>query len=220
MIKSRLAVLLLCLITGIVGGCSYQQTTNGKNQTCRKCGSYRYYSVINTKHGPFKRTEIEPHLLYKSPQYDTCTHSWKDGEECIGGMLWDEGQVILLKKGRAFGAIVPKKRTDGVYDFTWYYRTDGKGTFHDADFAHFKTGVTTLHAEVGEYPYGVISFGPFRVTWVGIGAKYSHSAGEKVGRDDQKLGHAGKVDIQQVDAANIYFMGSGSDLGVFGDGSR
>jgi len=136
------------------------------------------------------------------------------------------GQIILVRQGSsAYGLLVPKRQsaeTEGV-TFTWYYRTDGRGTFKSADHNHYRTGTGVgVHVRPGP-PWLTAKFGPFAIGWSSAEDKvgylyYARSEGEAVSPSDVRICVTKETDVQKVDAASPRWLykGSPDDSGIRG----
>ncbi len=124
------------------------------------------------------------------------------------------GEVVLLVKGKAIGALIltTQSVTPERVSYTWHYRTDGGGTFHAAEAGRFQSGQAKDATR--------ISFGPFSVGW---SAHDDHSGylyyprmpGEPVTADDVRICVTRERDLEQIDAFDPkwIFRASSSDPG-------
>jgi len=159
--------------------------------TCENCGSTR---VI--KGYPWGRETI----LYRSPTFRGCQHRWRWGVSAAAKPPVSDGTIILLKKGATFGACIIENqsmRPERV-QYRWYFRSDGKGTFRNADAAAFHTGEGEAER---------ITFGPFDLGWSGHApgsgyVYYSFFPGKHVEPSDQKMCITDVTDIEDIDATD------------------
>ena len=69
-----------------------------------------------------------------------------------------DGHIVLLRRSNEVAAVILRNQTFGQTDFSWYYRADGKGTFHPGDPA-VSTGTVSNASR--------ISFATFSLEWSG-----------------------------------------------------
>lgn len=137
-----------------------------------------------------------------------------------------DGQILLLKQGSsAYGLLVPKRQSpapEGL-TYTWYYRTDGGGTFKRADRNHYRTGSGVgVHVTPGP-PWLTAKFGPFAIGWSAAEDKvgylyYARPEGEAVSPSDVRICVTNETNVQKVDAASPRWLykGSPDDPGIRG----
>jgi hypothetical protein len=127
----------------------------------------------------------------------------------------EDGEVILLMKGDALGAVILTKQTMDPerVSYDWCYRTDGNSTFRAQDARHYRSGHVSNATE--------ISFGRFSVSWSGHDngsgyLYYQHFPGQPVAGDDLRICVTHRRNLEQIDARDPrwLFKGSPSDPGV------
>jgi hypothetical protein len=132
-----------------------------------------------------------------------------------------DGQVVLLRKGDAFGAFVPLKQSGhggGTIEFEWYYRTDASGELDEGSPAvHSGRGIVS-----GSSPDAV--FGPFTLQWsystAGWGwLYYDRGSRETVQPDDLRICLTERRSLWGLDAASAHwtYKASRTDSGIAGD---
>ena len=133
--------------------------------TCQKCGS----TMMCPQANPSEATETR--VIYESPSFAACDHSWKSGISVAYPQPISNGTVILVRKDKAFGAFIPTEQTTnpspkGKVAYQWWYRTDGDGNLDPTDSnVHQGTGFGRS-AENMRNPGGVcVGFGPFEIGW-------------------------------------------------------
>ncbi len=221
--KSRLLLVILCLLAICVGGCT---AAEWEYYTCSECGSTR--EVFRTG------LHREERILDRTPGFATCTHNWKPGlradlqswelENRLLNMSAVEppisdGTIVLVRKGAAYGAFIPRnqKMTPETVEYDWYYRTDGKGTFKAAESPSFKSGKGGGVEGVGILD---IKFGPFSIWWTGHTTGkgfiyYDRSPDQRVRPDGLRICVTGETDMETIDATDSkwVYKGSPSDPG-------
>lgn len=142
-----------------------------------------------------------------------------------------DGKIILLKKGKMLGALVLKNQTVFAgthFRYSYYYRSDGRGTFTQHEPSKCANGVGTVEVPKGsgkEVPRVPIKFGVFAVGWgpseEGYGwLLYDHFDREAIGTDDLRICVTSETDISKIVATNQkwIYKGSPSDPGVTASG--
>ena len=96
-------------------------------ESCKRCGAMRqrestvWMGIIENA-GPSE-------VIYESEQSSTCEHTWTLGGR-PDGVLIRSGQVLLMCRGNALGALIPRDiASDGIgMPYEYIYRSDGKST--------------------------------------------------------------------------------------------
>jgi len=119
-----------------------------------------------------------------------------------------DGVVVLAKRGKSYGALIPRKQRllPDSLEYEWYYRSDGKGTFRLQERGSFRQGVGRGIPDRSK-PGLAIRFGPFFIGWSGHTdgegfLYYDRCAGERVSPDDLRLCVTKETDIQRIDATD------------------
>jgi hypothetical protein len=137
-----------------------------------------------------------------------------------GAFLINEGEMLFLREGNAFGAFIPKsqRRAAEVVQYDWYYRTDGKGTFDKADPA-VKHGTGVSRQPTTDIN---VKFGPFAFQWSGCdpgwGWVYYRPSSSTSG-STSRFCLLRNADLRKTDAAsaNRIYVGHGDDAGIRGN---
>ena len=110
-----------------------------------------------------------------------------------------DGEIVLLAKGEAIGAIIPTKQTmePERISYTWYLRTDGNGTFKPQETKSYSSGKIEQADE--------IKFGPFLLAWSGNtdGAGflyYEHFPGSPATDQTLLICNTHQHDLTRIDA--------------------
>ena len=117
--------------------------------TCSHCGAYcvdegvRRLKVF---------TSVESNIVYTTRASGDCRHDWHSG--IVGGVRLEVGEVLLLRTGRTFGAVILEspEEPSRTTPFRYVFRRDGSGEL-DPSLPEVASGHGNDH---------VISFGPFR----------------------------------------------------------
>ena len=188
----RRLLVLAVMFLGLCVGLSYLRTSY---DTCSFCGSTR-----TCRGWPLKLTRVQ----YEAPAFPSCQHDWQPGVSSAVEHLVSDGSIVLVKKGRAYGAFILHKQevTSTQIEYDWYYRTDGNGTFRseDSDSLHAGTAVSDR-----------IRFGPFVIGSSQASAGkgyiyYERFLGCKVGPDDMRICVTREGDIQGIDATDSRWL--------------
>jgi len=161
-----------------------------------------------------------------------------------------DGDVVLVKKGNAYGAFILRHQQPGPemvtgsgpppaaptqlvpraserVEYTWYFRSDGRGTFQPSEERRVERGYAKKAARTNMPPFRAIRFGPFSVGWSSASPGYGwlyypRFNDEEVLRDDQRFCVTGETDITRIDARDHrwVYKGSPADPGVYADGSK
>lgn len=139
------------------------------------------------------------------------------------------GQIVLLRKGtNCYGVFIPirQRMQPEQLQCTWYYRTDGKGTFKSSESAQYKSGSGGDGSDSAT-PYGELRFGPFSLGWSGNEdgqgyIYYSHFEGESVSPNDERICVTNETDIEKIDATDPkwVYKGSPTDPGIRANGQK
>jgi len=139
------------------------------------------------------------------------------------------GQIVLLRKGaKNYGAFIPTSQSmvPEQLRFTWYYRTDGNGTFKPTETARYRSGSGPVGQD-RSVPYNVAQFGPFSLGWSGHDDRqgyiyYRHFEGDVVSPDDDLICVTEETDITRIDATDPkwVYKGSPTDPGIRANGQK
>ncbi len=198
MTEKAVSRLILVVVYGLVllspVGCSRQEDST-LFQTCSRCGSTR----------SIQEPEKSVKILYKSAGFDSCRHRWKGGVSKTDEHPFADGKIVLLKKGIVYGAVIVWNRSVGhslrtqEFEYKWWYRDDGKGTFREAESGTFRSGTGK-----GGSP---IEFGPFSIMfWSGGPGKsfiyYDHFAGDMISAKSLRICVTNETNIETIDATD------------------
>lgn len=202
-------IMVMLAVAALISGCGSKPGVTvvkvclpGKDisyYTCSLCGSTK---AITESGG--KRTE---QIDYRSPTFARCPHVWQEGVNDFAEPPIADGRIILVKRGKNLGALILRNQQvrPTHADFTWYCRTDGKGTFRKCDAGLFQTS----HGSSGRNtsPVQDFSFGPFSVKWSATDAgkgvvaypKYPEGA---MSTSNTLICPTNETDIEKIDATD------------------
>jgi hypothetical protein len=127
----------------------------------------------------------------------------------------ENGEIVLLTKGEAIGAVILTRQTmkPERVSYDWFYRTDGGGTFRSQDSQSIHCG--QVHNAT------TVSFGPFSLSWSIHDSSsgflyYEKFPGSIVAEDDIRICVTHELDLERIDAfdSRWLYKGSPSDVGV------
>jgi hypothetical protein len=115
-----------------------------------------------------------------------------------------DGAIVLVRSGTAYGAFIlrSQKVQPESTEYSWYYRTDGKGVFNKNESSVY-SGNGMSDGELNN----PIKFGPFKIRWSanteGQGwIYYQHSVGARTKPEDLQMCITSERDINAIDASD------------------